>query len=257
MKNFQFLGLYFTFMFLFHVSCAHEKKPKIGLLVMATGKYTIFLEPLFTSADKFFLPGYERTYFVFTDGEVPQSDHVIRIEQKRLGWPYDTMMRFQVYLKAAEYFKDIDYLFAIDADMLFVDEVGEEIIGDRVVTRHPGYSLPEHRREDYDRNPLSKACVSPGEGEYYFAGGFYGGSKQEMLRLFTTCTRNILDDLSRNVIAKWHDESHLNRYSIDNPPLVILSPSYCYPEEWDLPFERKLLAIYKNHKYFQTDEMDH
>lgn len=59
-----------------------QKKPKIGLLVMATGKYTVFLEPLFRSADKFFLPGYERTYFVFTDGQVPKSDHIVRIEQK-------------------------------------------------------------------------------------------------------------------------------------------------------------------------------
>ena len=252
MKSFRFIFAYFLLAFLFQGASAHEKKPKIGLLVMATGKYIIFLDSLFRSADKFFMPGYERTYFVFTDGNVPQSDHIVRVEQKRLGWPYDTMMRFEVYLKAVEYFKDIDYLFALDADMLFVDEVGSEILGDRVATRHPGYSLPEHLREDYDRNPLSKACVGWHEGEYYFAGGFYGGSKGEMVRLLLTCSAQIRDDLSRNVIAKWHDESHLNRYFIDNPPLVILSPSYCYPEEWDLPFERKLLALFKNHKDFQT-----
>lgn len=162
------------------------------------------------------------------------------------------MMRFKVYAQAAEYFKDMDYLFATDADMLFVDEVGDEILGDRVATRHPGYSLPEHRREDYDRNPLSLACVKPGEGEYYFAGGFFGGSKDEFLKMISICSDRIDQDLAHGVMPKWHDESHLNRYFINNPPLVILSPSYCYPEEWNLPFDRKLLALFKNHKEFQT-----
>lgn len=237
--------------FLFHVSCAHEKKPKIGLLVMATDKYTVFLPPLFRSADRYFLPGYDRTYFVFTDGQVPVSDHIVRIEQKRLGWPYDTMMRFKVYALAAPYFADMDYVFAIDADMLFVDRVGAEILGERVATRHPGYCLPQQPEDDYERAPTSKACVKRGEGEYYFAGGFYGGTKDEFLKMARACTITIMDDLARGVIAKWHDESHLNRYFIDNPPSIVLSPSYCYPKEWNLPFVRKLLALPKKYSEFK------
>ena len=50
--------------------------------------------------------------------------------------------------------------------------------------------------------------------------------------------------LSRN----WHHESHLNRYFIDNPPTIMLSPEYCYPENWDIPFKKRLLALDKNHE---------
>ena len=131
--------------FLGHISLnAEGQKPpfNIGLLIMATGKYTVFLPQLLASADKYFLPGHNRTYFIFTDGQVPQGDNIIRIEQKRLGWPYDTMMRFAVYANAAKYFANCDYLFACDADMLFVDIVGDEILGKRVATRHPGFILP-------------------------------------------------------------------------------------------------------------------
>lgn len=233
---------------------AQQKKQryKVGLLVMATGKYTVFLGNLLTSADIYFLPDHDRTYFVFTDGQVPASDHIVRIEQKRLGWPFDTMMRFDVYLNAASYFADYDYLFACDADMLFVDRVGDEILGARVATQHPGYALPDQRHDDYERNVLSKAYIAPNEGSFYFAGGFFGGTVREFLTMARICTNNILIDLERNVIAKWHDESHLNRYFIDYPPTVILSPSYCYPDIWDLPFAKKLLALTKNHAEFQT-----
>jgi histo-blood group ABO system transferase len=235
-------------------SAAHQSKPAptIGLLIMATGKYTVFLKDLMESADAYFLPGYARTYFIFTDGTVSQTPNVVRIEQKRLGWPHDTMMRFSVYLKAASYFENIDYLFACDADMLFVNTVGNEILGQRVATRHPGFSMPEQRRDDYERNAASTACVRDGEGVYYFAGGFYGGTTTEFLTLASVCAEHINQDLAHNIIAKWHDESHLNRYFIDNPPTVILSPSYCYPEFWNLPFKPCLLALSKDHKEFQS-----
>ena len=121
MRRFLFF-LILSSAFLDHVSLiAQRNNPRlnVGLLIMATGKYTVFLEKLVASADMYFLPGHNRTYFIFTDGQAPQASNIVRIEQQRLGWPYDTMMRFNVYLNAASYFADFDYLFACDADMLF------------------------------------------------------------------------------------------------------------------------------------------
>lgn len=217
----------------------------IGLLVMATGKYTQFVGPLIASARKHFCTQHKVTYFVFTDGDVGVADDVIVIHQKRLGWPYDTMMRFAVYAHAAEYFEKMDYVFSCDADMLFVGEVGDEILGDRVATQHPGFV---GRRGTYETNPASRACVHATEGEYYFAGGFYGGSQQEFLRLITTNVRRIEQDLVHKFIAVWHDESHLNRYFIDNKPTVILSALYCCAGNRPLPQNAKLVALVKNHE---------
>ena len=41
----------------------------------------------------------------------------------------------------------------------------------------------------------------------------------------------VTKDLEKGVIALWHDESHMNRYMIDNPPTLSLTPSYCFAEE--------------------------
>jgi histo-blood group ABO system transferase len=172
----------------------------------------------------------------------------MRIEQQRLGWPYDTMLRFQMYFDNWQMISDQDYLYACDADMLFVGDVGDEILGERVATLHPAFFC---KRGTYETNPRSQACVRRNEGEHYFAGGFYGGKREAFLHILETNISNINKDLERGMIAVWHDESHWNRYCIDFPPTVILSPSYCYPQSWHLPFEKKLLALDKNHAEFR------
>jgi len=219
-------------------------KCKVGLLIVATGKYIQFVEPLIESARKYFLSDHDVTYFIFTEGVPPAGDDVVQIYQERLGWPYDTMMRYHMYAQHTDIFEDMDYLFATDADMLFVDRVGNEILGERVATQHPGFV---GRRGTYEKRSISTAYVAPDEGQCYFAGGFNGGSKDSFLTMANAITEHIVQDLEKNFIAIWHDESHLNRYYIDNPPTVILSPSYCYPESWQLPYQKKLLALDKNH----------
>ncbi len=216
----------------------------IGLLVVATGRYIQFVPPLLESADRCFLKNHKVTYFVFTDQEPVFHPHAIYSFQERLGWPFDTMHRYHVYYKHRELFDEQDYLFAIDADMLFVDAVGDEILGERVATLHPGFV---GQRGSYETHPYSCAYIGPEEGSRYFAGGFYGGTREAFLHVLKTNISKIDQDASRGVIAVWHDESHWNRYCIDYPPTVVLSPSYCYPEDWSIPYSKKLLALNKDH----------
>lgn len=221
----------------------------VGLLVMATGKYDQFVKPLVESARKYFLPGHNVTFYVFTDENVEPADDIVVIYQKRLGWPFDTLFRYQVYLAQKDILLNEDYLFASDVDMLFVDIVGDEILGERVATQHPGFY---GRRGSFCPDPRSTAYVREDEGADYFCGGFQGGSAEEVMRICEVNSRNIQIDLQKNLIVEWHDEMHWNRYCIDHKPTVILSPSYCYPESWSLPFTKRLLALDKNHKEFQT-----
>ena len=227
-------------------------QPKsIGLCIMATGKYVYFVDQLVSSAEKFFVPGHKRTYFVFTDrlNELPKNPRIVPVYQKRLGWPYDTMMRMDVYLTNKELFNTVDYVFACDADMRFVDYVGDEILHDSVGTLHPGFTS---KRGSYDKNPLSLACVKDHEGSHYFAGGFYGGSRDNFITLLENITQKIQTDLNHNIIALWHDESHLNRYFIDHEPSCILNTSYCYPEGWSLSNPPKLVALHKSKAYWRS-----
>jgi histo-blood group ABO system transferase len=192
------------------------------------------------------------TYFVFTDREIEKAPDVVRVQQARLGWPYDTLKRFEVYEQNKALFTKLDYIFASDADMLFVADVNEEILGDRVGTQHPGFV---GKRGSYEERPFSTAYVKPSERKIYFAGGFYGGKREEMIKLWQRNIANINKDLKRNgFVAVWHDESHLNRDFATFPPTVILSPAYCYPESWDLPYPKKLLALDKNHDQMRQNE---
>ena len=66
-----------------------------------------------------------------------------------------------------------------------------------------------------------------------------------------TIVANIEKDFENDLIAVWHDESHMNRYLIDNPPTLSLTPSYCFAEEQmknpQYPYEPKIIALKKNH----------
>jgi len=88
-------------------------------------------------------------------------------------------------------------------------------------------------------------------GENAHAGGFHGGTRDEFLKLASTMYYNIMRDLEHNFIAVWHDESHLNRYFIDNTPTVVLNPSYCYPGRKKMPYPKKLVALDKNHAEYR------
>jgi len=220
---------------------------KIGLLIIATNKYFNFLQPLIDSADEYFLNNQEVTYFIFTNQNLPLNSNreIVRIDVEHKDWPWMTLGRYKIFTNSSDILKNMDYLYYCDADMRFESEVGDEILSDRVSTQHPGYF---GRRGTPETNPLSLACVFPHEQMQYFAGGFNGGSSEEYLKMAKKISNDIEIDYSRGIIAIWHDESHMNRYFIDNPPTKILDPSYCYGESMRIPFERKLIALDKNHE---------
>lgn len=225
---------------------------RVALCVVATGKYDAFADTMIQSARKYFCKNHDVHYFVFTDGTITPAADVTQVFQKRLGWPYDTLMRFSIYLKHQELFEAFDYVYATDADMLFVAPVGDTILSELVGTRHPGYVKRRGTYESNNRN--STAYVRNSEGTHYFAGGFYGGAKNKFFAMLRILVKNIQIDLNNNFIAVWHDESHLNRYFINNPPTRILSPAYCCPENVAVWYDesihqlkRRLIALDKNH----------
>ena len=48
----------------------------------------------------------------------------------------------------------------------------------------------------------------------------------------------------------------MNRYLIDNPPTLSLTPSYCFAEEQmnnpQYPYEPKIIALKKNHSELRS-----
>lgn len=224
---------------------------KVGLLIIATNKYISFLKPLIQSADKHLLKNYDVTYYVFTnmDFEIESQRKIVKINVEHKPWPWMTLGRYKIFSDNSPTLQNMDYLFYSDVDMLFVSEVGDEILSERVGTQHPCFV---DQRGTPETNPNSLACVHPNESMQYFAGGFNGGDSLEYLKMAKKISENIDKDLKNGIIAIWHDESHLNRYFVDNPPTKVLNPSYCYGESMDLPYEKKLLALDKNHAFMRS-----
>lgn len=226
---------------------------KIGILLIATGRYDCFLEQLITSARDHFLEC-DLHFFVFTDSQKWLSaadDRVHTYYREHKPYPEPTLRRYEMFVSRQEELSAMDYLYYCDVDMRFVDRVGEEILSDSVAVLHPGFVGSEGTPE---RNPASKAYIPHGSNSRYFAGGFNGGRSEEFLKMAKVLDANIKDDDSRGVTAVWVDESHTNRYFHENPPTAVLSPSYCYPESWHIPYKKILLALDKNHAEIRSDK---
>lgn len=221
---------------------------KIGLLLIATGKYDVYIQNIIESAKKYFLPNEEVHFFLFTDSEFwlnKKEEKFNSFFRKHKSFPAPTLERYETFLTQEERLSQMDYLFYCDVDMLFVDKVKNNILSDRVAVVHPafvsGNGTPERRIE-------STAYISEQENNKYYVGGFNGGKASEFLKMSKILSENIDKDNKNSIIAIWHDESHLNKYFLDNPPTLVLPPSYCYPESHEIPFKKILVALDKNHE---------
>ena len=219
---------------------------KIGLILISTNKYKIFVRPLIDSARNFLLKNHKVTYYLFTDSDEfnDLGDDVVINKIEHLSWPMITLYRYKTFVKHKDILSAEDYLFYCDIDMRFVSDVGDEILGELVSTIHPGFL---GGRGTPETNAGSTAFIPDGDELVYYAGGFNGGSSSKFLEMSEQIDTNIDIDLRTGLIAIWHDESHLNKFFTKNKPTVVLSPSYCYPESWNLNYDKKLLALDKNH----------
>lgn len=203
-------------------------------------EYESKAKALIESGRKFFCLNHDVTYFVFSeDTKLESAKDVVKIKQKNFGWPYVTLKRFQVYDEHANLFDEMDYLFAVDADLVFVAPVCEEVLSNLVATQHPAFVK---KRGDYENKTISAAYVGPHEGKHYFSSSFYGGSKEEFLKLVKAAHNQVDTDLEKKFISRWHDQSYLNRYLVDHPPTKILNPSYCYPDDWQKECSKKIVV---------------
>lgn len=225
-------------------------KYKVGVMFICINQpYWVYGPPVIEGVRQFFLPGHDVEVMMWADlGAYPESkdvtwgaDKVFHTES--IGWPYPTLMRYHLFLQQEEYLKKFDYLFYLDLDMRIVNIVGDEILPKEGVmaSQHPMYALDKKFNPPYEPNKDSASFIprpgrvvhdngTPRFQPLYFAGGFQGGRTEAFIKAMQG-TRDLLDkDLKQNYIPIWNDETAWNRYLFDNPPEVVLDPSYVYPD---------------------------
>lgn len=236
----------------------------IGILYIATGKYTIFWKEFVDSFERFFLPGVEKHYYVFTDAAQIYFEECNRIHKvyiKAEPWPLPTLMKYHYFLEIEDQLASHDYLYQSNGPILCLKEVSEEAFLPRddhnealMFTLHPGYYQKKMYLYPYDRNPKSKAYVPYNCGETYVFGAMNGGRSAEYIQFMKCMKNNIEDDLKKGIIAKYHDESHVNHYIIGKQNYRLLPFSYGYPSNMTVPGEQIITCLDKA-KYLDIEEI--
>lgn len=248
---------------------------KVSLLIIATGKYSRFVQPLTESVALNFMPDCKVDIHLFCDSapfiksidtELFHEYGVVRTIRTFFHhidhepFPGPTLHRFHYFkqYKNALMETGSEYLFYIDVDTLIKDVITSEILSDRVAVQHCGYV---GRKGPFENRPGSTSYVPLHERHSpYFGGGFWGFSSREFWRLVDVAIRMIDEDAKNGIVPTWHDESVLNRYLIERYPTKILSPSYHYPEGnieyykkmWPEDYPCKILLLDKDHKEIRS-----
>lgn len=248
---------------------------KIGIFIIASGRYKEFFENFYNTCEENFLPEHEKIYFYFTDSEedlTKKYKNMIQIKVPHLGFPGMTLYRYKFFYNEREKIikSGVDYVFYLDIDMRIVNIVGEEIIpkGRKHLTGvfHPGFYNQKKRHKPHEKRTKSSFFVPENKRKLYLAGGFQGGITKSYLDVAENLMKMIdNDEIKYKIIPKFHDESAWNHYFIYHMGRYnVMIPEYCYPEfksekekgryQTILEMTPRILALDKNHKYYREQE---
>lgn len=240
-----------------------NKKNKVAICFIGTGKYLNYLPNYYEHIEEHFLPESEKTFLVFTDGELDgMPDNVIQYKQDHLDWPFITLKRFEILNQAKQEIMKNDWFVFIDADALVTSDITEEeffnfskpFFGVHHPCHFLGMSPHDKFPGAFETNPKCRASISEGDDvSTYWQGCLWGGKVPHVFELIDELQNRINDDLKDGVIAIWHDESHLNKFFAENKERVhTLNSSYAYPEDFTsaCDFEQKIVHLSKNNSNY-------
>ena len=186
------------------------------------------------------------------------------------GWPEATLLRYREILKIRQDVTE-NIMIYLDADMLVKADFLRTLspiswVKGIALVSHPGYWRPKRLKAflyylrapmqvlkdlfliirigglgSWERKNTSTAFVPRKLRRNYVCGGTWMGVRTNFFAMVDECASAVDLDLERGFIAKWHDESHLNKWKSENV-VEILSPSYCFdPTYKNLIGEKELI----------------
>ena len=254
---------------------------KVAIIFIGTNKYLNFLPTYYQGIMDKFLPNSQKIICTFTDGHLDaHAPREIKVyKQEHLAWPNITLKRFEIIKKARNFIETCDWLVFLDADTRVVTPITEEeLFTDNPYfgVHHPCHAMKmwPHFREDIDpQHPgayeytdqpangiRSRASVTREEmPEIYIQGCLWGGKVPQVLDMIDELDSRVEEDLANDLIAVWHDESHLNKFYSENiNDFHILGPEYAYPEVFDSEmthyncnWEKKIVHLKKDNSAYQ------
>ena len=233
---------------------------KIAVMYIALGRYDVFFERFHAGCERFFVPEAEKEYFVFTDSKKSIFDGnpaIHKIHREDMGWPGNTLMRFEMFCSVKSHMNRFDKVFFFNANMIFKKTVtADEISGEGLIfVLHPGYWRVKNPDElPYERNETSLAQIPYGSGEVYVCGGVNGGERGAYMRMSGELMSRIKKDKDAGVTALHNDESHINRYlfEAEKGSYRILGPGYVYPERLYIKGVDMKIKLLEKDRFFKV-----
>ncbi len=236
----------------------------LGVISVATNIYLEYWKSQAKSVAEHIGPNLDVTLHIFTDrpeeaerfgADLPNVT-VVGHKIPPYRWPEATLYRYRIFNEAQSELTQ-EVLIYLDADMLVHQPLGATELASQsgagvTLVRHPGYFRPSIKGRirtyfgspklaiadaysqwkiggigAWDTNPASKAFVPRNLRKEYFCGGTWWGYRADFLSLVAELDDRVSQDERAGVMAKWHDESHINWWGATHQHHT-KNPSYCY-----------------------------
>lgn len=229
---------------------------KVAVLNISISEYVCFWEEFYKTAKKNFMTDCEKEFFVFTDSDYIyglKNEDVHKYYQEDMGWPFNTMKRFQMFRRILADLEEFDYVFFINGNAVFKHPLTSKIIIKDVITvEHPGFHFAKSSSAPFERRSDSRAKVEYGQERKYVQGAFYGAKYSAFCQMVEELDDLTEADLKENIVAVWHDESFLNHYVAVHDNIQILGWQYLKYEEYVMPY-KPIIELRNKRKYLSMD----
>ena len=211
---------------------------KVGIIFIGTSKYAEFFIGFKKAIDTYFLKESEKEFFVFTDqpnNKCFNEKNINVTAINHVGWPWITLHRFKFMNKIVSSLNKMDYVFFIDADLWPCSEITKSELIDHgyplVGVQHPGFI---NKVGTFETDTRSTSNIFDGYYNLskYRQGCFWGGKSSWIIEMVKSLNKAVDIDTSNDIVAVWHDESHMNKYFLQNNQSVYtLHPGFATPQE--------------------------
>jgi histo-blood group ABO system transferase len=226
---------------------ADQKSTRIAVLTSSVGNYNLYLREWADNMGDYFCTddaSVQVDFLVWTDQPeiLAGADRVTTFPSEAIGWPQDSALRPKGYLTQSKRLLQYDFIVSMDIDLRMVTHICRDIISFRTACHQSWFWQQPISTFPLETNVESAAYIPNNVSvSGYFAGGFIVAASAEFLNICKQQIDMIERDQQHGIMAIWHDETYWNKYLSENPPALILSPYYVYPEP---PVDMWLLQTY-------------